>query len=258
MSELQSADHGRRVLLSQLRRATDPSATDQGGARQRSDGRGLAATCGAHQALVEASLGIAAIFVGTLVVLSGIGSALRDPSAAGAFQSPAPSTAVAVSTPTPSPVQAKPSTKVAETAEPELTPEPPATPEATPPPPAPAKATTYAKLTARQWQQIVKTPDNYIGKGYEVWGCISQFDAATGADAFRAQASNAKQEFWYSDADNAFFRGDEARLADFVQDDMVFMHVVSLGSYSYDTQAGGNTTAPLFQVDAISHKGSCK
>jgi hypothetical protein len=34
--------------------------------------------------------------------------------------------------------------------------------------------------------------------------------------------------------------------------------VVSLGSYSYDTQIGGNTTVPLFQVVKIKlEKGSC-
>jgi len=35
------------------------------------------------------------------------------------------------------------------------------------------------------------------------------------------------------------------------------MNVTSLGSYDYDTQSGGSTTVPLFQVDSIAHKGSC-
>ncbi len=46
-------------------------------------------------------------------------------------------------------------------------------------------------------------------------------------------------------------------LEDYVTDDVVFMKVVSLGSYSYDTQNGGNTTVPMFEVKAISRKGSC-
>ncbi len=35
------------------------------------------------------------------------------------------------------------------------------------------------------------------------------------------------------------------------------MNVVSLGSYSYDTQAGGNTTVPLFDIRKIIARGSC-
>ena len=53
------------------------------------------------------------------------------------------------------------------------------------------------------------------------------------------------------------FSGTEAQLADFVTDDIVIMNLTSLGSYSYDTQIGGNTTVPLFQVDSIGRKGSC-
>lgn len=40
--------------------------------------------------------------------------------------------------------------------------------------------------------------------------------------------------------------GDESKLANFVQDDIIYAKVVSLGSYSYDTQIGGGTTVPLF------------
>ncbi len=103
----------------------------------------------------------------------------------------------------------------------------------------------------------MKSPDKYLGKAYQVWGCISQFDAATGDDAFRAQASYAKQSYWYTDADNALFTGDADQLANFVQDDVVFMNVISLGSFTYDTQIGGSTTVPMFLVDKITRKGSC-
>jgi hypothetical protein len=128
------------------------------------------------------------------------------------------------------------------------------------PSPTPTPAPTpkvYAKLTARSWALLVKDPDKYLGNAYQVWGCISQFDAATGNDSFRAQASYAKQAYWYSDGDNALFTGDADHLADFVADDVVRMNVVSLGSFSYDTQIGGSTTVPLFLVDAISRQGSC-
>jgi hypothetical protein len=35
------------------------------------------------------------------------------------------------------------------------------------------------------------------------------------------------------------------------------MRVTTLGSFTYDTQIGGNTTVPWFSVDRISRKGSC-
>jgi hypothetical protein len=80
-------------------------------------------------------------------------------------------------------------------------------------------------------------------------GDPDEFDAATGPDSFRGQGSNKKREYW--------FTGDEAGLADFVRDDVVVMNMVPLGFYSSDTQAGGNTTAPWFQVVKITRKGSC-
>lgn len=54
------------------------------------------------------------------------------------------------------------------------------------------------------------------------------------------------------------FTGNADQLADFVADDVVVMNVMSLGSLSYDTQAGGNTTVPLFEVVKITRKGTCE
>lgn len=127
-------------------------------------------------------------------------------------------------------------------------------PTATPKP----KPVSYAKLSKRAWQKVVKAPDKYEGKRYVVWACITQFDAATGTDTFRADATYKKvgKYDWYEGA-NTLFSGDEGRLEDFVEDDIVVMNVVSLGSYSYDTQIGGNTTVPLFEVKNIHRKGSC-
>jgi len=164
-----------------------------------------------------------------------------------------------VATSTPAPTRTGPAATMAPatpgpTAPPTLAPTPEPTAEPTP---TPAPKVTYATLASRAWAKVVKSPDTYLGKGYVLWGCITQFDAATGADSFRAQASYKNQEWWYTDGVNAFFNGDEARLADFVADDIVYMKVVSLGSFSYDTQNGGNTTVPLFEVVSIKRKGSC-
>ncbi len=125
------------------------------------------------------------------------------------------------------------------------------------PTPKPTPRMTYATLSNRAWAKLVKSPDTYTGKGYVIWACIFQFDAATGAEGFLAQAANRKLSYWFTDGENASFTGDAAKLADFVEDDVVYMKVVSEGSYSYDTQAGGNTTVPQFRVVSISRKGSC-
>lgn len=58
---------------------------------------------------------------------------------------------------------------------------------------------TYATLSDRSWAKLVKSPDAYIGKGYVIWGCIFQFDAATGDEGFLAQAANKKLTYWFTD-----------------------------------------------------------
>ena len=134
-------------------------------------------------------------------------------------------------------------------------PEPTAEPTAKPAP-KPAKV-DYKRLSDRSWARLVKNPDAKTGNAYEIWACIWQFDAATGTDHFLANASNTKQEYWNLYGENASFMGSESKLADFVEGDAVQMKVISTGSYSYDTQAGGNTTVPQFEVRKITHKGSC-
>ncbi len=62
----------------------------------------------------------------------------------------------------------------------------------------------------------MKAPDDYFGKTYQVWACISQFDAATGADTFRGEASNKKRTYWFSDGENSLFTGDVDQLDDIV------------------------------------------
>lgn len=135
----------------------------------------------------------------------------------------------------------------------EPTPEPTEQPTAKPTP----KPVSYKSIGDRSWRLLVKAPDDYSGKGFVVWACISQFDAATGEDSFLGQASNQNQDYWWGDGDNAMFTGDASDLNKFVEDDVVEMNVVSRGSFSYDTQIGGNTTVPLFEVDKIRRHGSC-
>jgi hypothetical protein len=203
-------------------------------------------------------MGAGGAVVGAVVLLAAISQAGRPTSPAAADASPTPRSA-------PNEIAAAPTAKPAETAIPTVriipsTPQPTAKPTPTPkptptdPPPPP---TTYAVPSSRQWAKIVRSPDDHLGETYKVWACITQFDAATGDDTFRAQASYRNQDYWYSDGDNAIFSALLVDLSDFVQDDVVVMNVTVFGSFDYDTQIGGSTTAPLFWIDKITHKGSC-
>jgi hypothetical protein len=166
-------------------------------------------------------------------------------------------TALAVATPAPTPAMT-PAPTARPTPLPTIAPTPVPTAVPTPAPtPAPTPKMTYATLSSRNWAKLVKSPDSYTGKGYVIWACIFQFDAATGDEGFLALASYKKLTYWFTDGENASFTGTAAKLADFVEDDIVYMKVVAEGSYSYDTQAGGNTTVPQFRVVSISRKGSC-
>ena len=142
-----------------------------------------------------------------------------------------------------------------------VTHEPPPTPTpkptAKPKPTATPKPVTYATLTSRQWAKVVKAPDAMTGKGYKVWACISQFDAATGPSTFLAQTSYRNETYWYTDGVNAIFTGDEQELAEFVEGDLVAISAMTVGSFSYDTQAGGTATVPQFFIAKIQHKGTC-
>ena len=131
------------------------------------------------------------------------------------------------------------------------------TPAPTPAPTPVPTPISYKQLTAREWDLLVKTPDDYTGNGYIVWGCITQFDAATGEAAFLATSAEGPREYWSTDSDQAYFVGEPDLLRPFVEDDVISMTVISQGSYSFDTQDGGNTTVPQFDVTGVTLQGSC-
>jgi len=102
--------------------------------------------------------------------------------------------------------------------------------------------------------EIVKNPDATAGKAYVMVVNISQFDAATGPCAFRGYWDNTDHE-WSFDfrGDNAYFTaGDEETTCPVLdgidQNDTIRVWTRSSGSYSYDTQIGGSTTAPSFRI----------
>lgn len=120
----------------------------------------------------------------------------------------------------------------------------------------PPAASTFAALSEREWALVVKSPDAYIGRGYIIFACVTQFDSATGSAAFRANASWHREEYSFS-GDNAWFEGSASFLSDVVEDDQLQMRVTVIGSYTYSTTLGGQMTVPAFRVNGIIQKSRC-
>lgn len=148
---------------------------------------------------------------------------------------PSPTKTTATPTPTPTPTKAAPKPKPK-------------------PKPKPVKAVAVDKRTMAK---IIKSPDNYVGKKYIVYGEITQFDSATGTDTFLANtAYKNTTSYGFFDGENALYTGDEDRLSDFVEGDVFRASVTVVSSFTYDTQIGGSTTVPMFQIDSIKRVGN--
>jgi len=128
-----------------------------------------------------------------------------------------------------------------------------------PSPSASAPAVTYRALTARTWAQIAKDPDAHAGESYIVYGEVTQFDAATGQSAFRADVGGVRQYpddvGYVSYPTNTVLDGDAGALSPVVENDLFTAKVTVTGSLSYDTQIGGSTTVAELQVDSITVTG---
>jgi hypothetical protein len=130
---------------------------------------------------------------------------------------------------------------------------------------AAAKAAEDAKpfnaISARDFALLVKNPDAHAGQRFVIYGEVTQFDAATGNDQFLARTGAEKDSisYGYTDfEDNSLVVGDSGMLADVVEGDVFEARVVVSGSMSYETQIGGNTTVPEFELRSISVYGSTK
>jgi hypothetical protein len=120
-------------------------------------------------------------------------------------------------------------------------------------PAPPPKPVVYKKLTKREWAKIAKSPDSHVGETITVYGVVTQFDAATGQDGFRADVDSMRHADSFEYPTNTVFQQEAAGglLDDLVQGDFFTAKVRVVGSYSYDTQIGGNTTVPSLEVVSI-------
>jgi hypothetical protein len=113
------------------------------------------------------------------------------------------------------------------------------------------------ELTQRDLALLVKDPDSFRGKTMILYASITQFDSATGPCTFRANIAHKNMEMSWDYENNSVFKGGDGAsncpdLGNFVAKDEVGITATSLGSISYDTQIGGRTTVPSFQVEKIS------
>ncbi len=171
-------------------------------------------------------------------------AATATPSVAAASSS-APASVPVVTTEAPKPVETT------------TTAAPPKTTSA-PPKTTSAPATVYKAISAREFKLLAKDPDAYAGKAYKIYGYVTQFDSATGPEGFLADTGPTKVSAsdYYEFDQNSMLTGDEKTLSKIVEDDLFEAKVIVIGSYSYDTQMGGNTTVPAFLVQAITVYGS--
>ena len=121
---------------------------------------------------------------------------------------------------------------------------------------APAAAvdlSSFEELDERILAQIVKAPDDRVGRQIIVYGQIIQLDAATGRCAVRVSIVHAPQHGWYDFEHTTMgVAGRRGRLPGprpFVADDQVKLWVTVGGSINYEIQIGGSTTVPAYYID---------
>lgn len=119
--------------------------------------------------------------------------------------------------------------------------------------------TSYQALDSQTWLEIVKDPDSYDGQCYTVYGEVTQFDSSTGTSGFRANVGGVEETPEYGFVDyptNTVLTGDASTLSSVVEQDLFTANVLVLGSYTYQTQIGGQTTVPQLQVNSIQVTGT--
>lgn len=116
----------------------------------------------------------------------------------------------------------------------------------------PKKRAAYDPVRAREFKLIEKDPDAHEGERIVIYGVVTQFDSATGESEFRADtgAKLSRDAFGYS-VNSLVSVADSEMTDDLVSDDHVKMYVEVMGSYSYETQIGGETTVPRFNLGIV-------
>lgn len=115
------------------------------------------------------------------------------------------------------------------------------------PPPSPPAA-TYPSVSNYTWQLVQENPDKYVGWTFTVTGTVTQHDANTGTDEFRADAGPSDNPNTNTIFDGS---GADSQVAP-LQVGQTFTAKVSVeGSLSYTDQLGGSITVPELSVVSL-------
>jgi len=121
-----------------------------------------------------------------------------------------------------------------------------------------SQASAYQTITKRDWALIAKNPAKHKGKKISVYVHIWQFDSLTGDNQFLGDVDvqNKLSSGYWSGGTTSLLIGTSSMLADYVEDDVVKISAVVLGTYSYSTKIGGTNNVPKLQIKAIKYLGS--
>lgn len=113
----------------------------------------------------------------------------------------------------------------------------------------------FTAVDTAAWAQIAKDPEGYVGDKIVLYAEVTQFDAATGSDSFRA-STGAEQPSGPLELDvNTLLSGDRSVLTDVTVGDVLKVHAIVEGATTYDTVMGGGMTAPVLKVAAVENVG---
>jgi hypothetical protein len=116
---------------------------------------------------------------------------------------------------------------------------------------------TYPAISSRDYQIVVRDPAAHIGRKMVVYGRVTQYDAATGLEHMLARTDANEVDVYDYDI-NTMLEGTRDTFAPVVEDDLITIYADVIGSYSYDTQAGGNTTVPKLRANMVEVTGTAK
>jgi len=108
----------------------------------------------------------------------------------------------------------------------------------------------FSEIGDRDYELMTRQSD-CLGETYVIYGHVTQFDSATGADGFRANTAGTAQEDWFDYDINTILTGSADLFSNVVNDDIVKMWVQCLGPFEYESTLGATLTVPSFEVMQI-------
>lgn len=113
----------------------------------------------------------------------------------------------------------------------------------------------YDTVSERDWLMVERDPDAHEGDRYQLYGYVTQADAATGNISIRVDTSPVQKYRWFDYDVNTFMvAGLDDVFSDVVQGDHVRILAEVEGAFSYNTRIGGSASAVLataYDVEVI-------